>query len=693
MNTYQQYIHISRYSRWLDDLGRRETWEETIQRLCDFWLKKNAEKFKIPELDHIIQEEIKPSIMNHETMPSMRTMMSAGLALERENVAGYNCAYRALDEIKAFSESLYILMCGTGVGFSCEREFVNQIPALPETFIFTQPRNIVVEDSKEGWAQAFQELLDSLWDGYVPAIDYSRVRPAGARLKVFGGRASGPEPLKNLFEFTIKTVMNAAGRCLHPIEAHDIMCMIGDIVVVGGVRRAALISLSDLDDQYMANAKGVFRVYRYVMTEETDTHWHYSITMHRKQPTQPTYTIALSKEKEMWDRQQLENDKKIGWWVVEPQRRLANNSSSYKTKPMAGDFLAEWTALIQSNSGERGIFNEEAAKNQAAKWGRRVHGAHYGCNPCSEILLLSQEFCNLTETVVRSTDTVADLKRKIRIATILGTLQATLTDFQFLGDKWSENCKEEALLGTSLTGIMDNPLTCDMSDKHSLRQMLASLRDYAREVNEEWAYKLNINPAAAITTVKPSGTVSQLVGCGSGIHAWHSKYYLRTTRLDKKDPVYHFMQAKGVPIEDCVSSPATTAVATFPIQAPDGAKTRDSVTAMEMLELWLIYQRYWCEHKPSITISVKNDDWVNVGAWVFDHFDEISGISFMPHFDSDHAYQQAPYQELTEDEYLKWVADNPMPDIDWTELAAYENDDNTVSSQTLACSGGSCDIV
>lgn len=630
MDLYQQYIHISRYSRWRDDLGRRETWEETVQRYVNFFDQRTEGQFS-----DVLHNEVKPAILNLEVMPSMRALMTAGEALERENLAGFNCSYLAINTKRSFAECLYILMCGTGVGFSCERQEIAKLPPVPDELTPTDDV-IMVSDSKEGWAKAFHRLLSALWDGDIPQVDYSKVRPAGARLKIFGGRASGPEPLKRLFVFAVDLFKRAKGRKLNSIEVHDLVCMIGEIVVVGGVRRSALISLSNLSDQRMRDAKAG------------------------------------------------------QWWVDNPQRGLANNSVAYTEKPSAEIFMEEWLSLVKSKSGERGIFNREAAQKQAAKWGRRPADKSYGCNPCSEIILSDKQLCNLSEIIIREDDTEETLLRKVRIATILGTLQATMTKFNFVSEAWAKHTADEALLGVSLTGIMDNKLTAGVLGQDTLAKTLNRMRDHARAVNAEWADKLGINPAAAITCVKPSGTVSQLCNTASGIHPRYNRNYIRTVRVDKKDPLYAFMLAKGFPIEDDVMRPDSTAVVSFAMSAPDSAITTDQVSAIEALEHWLLYQREWCEHKPSVTINVGEDEWVKVGAWVYEHFDEISGVSFLPRF--EHTYQQAPYQNLTPAEFERWNKEHPVPAIDWAELAEFEKTDNTVAMQTLACVAGACEL-
>jgi ribonucleoside-diphosphate reductase alpha chain len=566
----------------------------------------------------------------------MRLMMTAGEACDRDNISAYNCSYLAVNSKRAFSECLYILMNGTGVGFSCERQEIAKLPNIPNELRDTDD-TIVVGDSKLGWAKAFKKLLSNLWEGDIPRTDFSKVRPAGARLKTFGGRASGPDPLRRLFEFVINTFKRAKGRKLTSLEVHDIMCMIGEVVVVGGVRRSALISLSNLSDLRMRDAKSG------------------------------------------------------AWYIDNPHRSLANNSVAYTEKPDAETFMEEWLSLVKSKSGERGIFNRKAAQNQAAKWGRRSNSLNYGTNPCSEIILRDKQFCNLTEVVVRSEDTFEDLKTKVGLATILGTIQSSFTDFQFLSEEWKKNTEEEGLLGVSLTGIMDHPIlngTSTNVNGHEiyLDEWLSELRDQAREVNEEYSEKLGIKPSAAITCVKPSGTVSQLVDSASGIHARHNPYYIRRIRMDKKDPIYTFLMESGVPCEDEQFRPDSTAVFSFPQRAPEGSVCRKDRTALEQLELWLTYQRQWCEHKPSITVSVKDEEWVEVGAWVYKHFDEMSGVSFLPF--SDHTYVQAPYEDITEEQYNAMLSQEYK--VDWSLFK--EQEDNTEGVQQLACVAGVCEV-
>ena len=621
---YQTFIAKSRYAKYIDGQGR-EDWGDTVERYMDNVVRPKAGN------DSYVNQ-LRDAILNLEVMPSMRAMMTAGPALARDNTAGYNCSYLPVDDPKSFDEAMFILLCGTGVGFSVERQFIQKLPEVPE--LFESDTVVVVKDSKEGWAKAFRQVLALLWAGEIPKWDVSAVRPAGARLKTFGGRASGPAPLVELFNFAVTTFKAAQGRKLSSIECHDLMCFIGQIVVVGGVRRSAMISLSNLSDDRMRHAKSG------------------------------------------------------QWWETAAHRALANNSVSYTEKPDMETFMREWLALVESKSGERGVFNRQASKVQAAKNGRRDSNYEFGTNPCSEIILRPNQFCNLTEVVVRATDTIDDVERKVRLATILGTIQSSMTKFPYLRKIWNKNTEEERLLGVSLTGIMDNRLTT--SQNAGLEKTLERLKDVAISTNAEWAERLNIPASAAISCVKPSGTVSQLVDSASGIHARHSPYYVRTVRGDNKDPLTKFMIDKGVPNEPCVMKGDTTTVFSFPIKSPVGAVTRNDMTAVEQLEMWLIYQRSWCEHKPSVTISVRDHEWMEVGAFVYKHFDEMSGVSFLPH--SDHTYQQAPYQDCTKEDYEELLAIMPKS-IDWSELSEYENEDNTAGSQTMACSGDTCEIV
>ncbi len=634
---YQEFIYKSRYAKWLWDENRRENWDETVARYFNFFdehIKENT-GYTVTKEE---RKQLEDAVLNLEIMPSMRCLMTAGEALKRENVAGYNCSYVAVDNPRSFDEILYVLMNGTGVGFSVESKFVDQLPIVSDSFHDTET-NIVVADSKLGWAKSLKELIHLLYAGQVPRWDLSKVRPAGAPLKTFGGRASGPAPLEDLFKFCVSTFKKAAGRRLTTLEAHDIVCKIAEIVVVGGVRRSALISLSDLSDDRMRVAKSG------------------------------------------------------DWWKENVQRALANNSFVAKEKPDVGIFMREWLSLYESRSGERGIFSRAASRKQAEKFGRRDPDHDFGTNPCSEIILRSREFCNLTEVVVRGDDTPESLKRKVKLAAILGTFQSTLTNFKYLSKKWSENCEEERLLGVSLTGIMDNEYTNGTGAKvildGALESMLEDLRNEAVKTNATWAAKLGIPVSAAITCVKPSGTVSQLVDSASGIHARHSPYYIRTVRADKKDPLALMMKDMGFPCEDDVTKPQHTYVFSFPQKSPDHAVFRSEISAISQLEMWLTYQRHWCEHKPSVTVSVKEEEWPEVGAWVYNHFDEMSGVSFLPF--SDHVYKQAPYQDCTKEEYEALAAKMPK-EVDWTKLATYEKQDATTGSQELACVAGGCEI-
>ena len=628
---YQEFIHLSRYSRWLPKENRRETWSETVSRYFDFFeqhLQDNC-KFK---LDSEIRGELEDAVLSLKIMPSMRCLMTAGEALKRENIAGYNCSYVAVDKPQAFDEILYVLMNGTGVGFSVERQFVSKLPTVADEFHMSDT-TIVVQDSKLGWAKAFKELVAMLYHGQIPKWDLSKVRPAGAPLKTFGGRASGPEPLQRLFEFTKEIFQGAAGRKLSSLECHDIVCKTAEIVVVGGVRRSALISLSNLSDDRMRVAKSG------------------------------------------------------QWWNDNGQRALANNSACYTEKPDVGIFMDEWKALYDSKSGERGIFNRESAKRIAEKSERRDVGYDFGTNPCSEIILRSREMCNLSEVVVRTNDTEDTLLEKVKLATILGTFQSTLTNFKYVSKEWKKNCVEERLLGVSLTGIMDNKWTAGKLP--GLDILLKNLKQISIDTNKEWSEKLKINQSAAITCVKPSGTVSQLVDSASGIHARHNPYYIRTVRGDKKDPLTKMMVDMGFPVEDDVMKPLDTSVFSFPIKCSEDAVFRQDMNAIEQLELWKTYQEHWCEHKPSVTISVKEEEWFEVGAWVYKNFDLMSGVSFLPY--SEHTYKQAPYQDCDEKQFKD--LENKMPiNVDWTKLSDFEKTDSTIGSQELACSAGSCEI-
>ena len=629
---YKNFIHISRYARWIEDKGRRETWVETVDRYVNFMKDHLILNYGYSPNAKIF-DEVRDAILNHKIMPSMRALMSAGPALERDHIAAYNCSFIAIDSLRAFDEAMYILMNGTGVGFSVESKYVDELPIIAESFNQTQT-TIIVEDSKLGWAKAFKELIALLSQGQVPQWDMSKVRPAGARLKTFGGRASGPGPLSALFTFTVDTFKNSAGRRLKPIEAHDLMCKVGEVVVVGGVRRSALISLSNLDDFEMAKAKSG------------------------------------------------------SWWEKEAQRSLANNSAVYNTKPNTAQFLREWRNLYESKSGERGIYNIDSVRKHVESFGRRDASQVAGTNPCGEIILRPNEFCNLTEVVISADDTKEDLLEKVRLATILGTWQSTLTNFKYIRKTWKDNCEEERLLGVSLTGIYGNKITSTAGK--ALEQLLTDMRLESVRINDVEAKKLNINPSVSITCVKPSGTVSQLVGVSSGIHPWYSEYYIRSVRGSNNDPLTQFLKDSGIPNEADVMKPDETTVFYFPQKAPKNATITKDLTAIDHLEMWKIYRTCWTEHNPSVTINVHEDEWLRVGAWVFDNFDSIGGISFLPA--SEHTYKQAPYQEISKDEYEEWVKKSPS-NIQWEMLSIYEKEDGTTGSQELSCVAGVCEIV
>lgn len=630
MTPYMTYIAKSRYSRFLDSKGRREHWDETVDRYMQFMDTHLIEKHNY-HMGMDLYTELKQAITNREVLPSMRSIMTAGEALERQNIAGYNCSYLPIDDVKAFDEAMYILLCGTGVGFSVEQKYVSKLPEIPSE-LFNSSTTIVVKDSKEGWAKALRQLIALLYAGEIPLWDVSSVRPAGTRLKTFGGRASGPEPLVELFKYTVDKFKTAKGRKLHSLEAHDLLCKIGEVVVVGGVRRSAMISLSDLSDDRMAHSKSG------------------------------------------------------NWWDGQGQRALANNSAVYTQKPDVGQFMREWSNIYESHSGERGIFNRLASELQVAKNERRELGKEWGTNPCSEIILRPYQFCNLSSVAVKSDDTLDNLKRKVRLATILGTFQSTLTHFPYLRKIWQTNTEEERLLGVSMTGILDCPLLNQPYDE-GLPNRLEELKNVAIDTNAQFADSIGINRSAAITCVKPEGTVSQLTGTASGIHPQHAEFYIRRVRSDNKDPLTAFLKQQGFPAEPCVMKPDSTTVFSFPVQVGKGAVLREHLTAIEHLHLWLVFQRHWCEHKPSVTISVKEDEWPKVGAWVWEHFDEITGVSFLPY--DGGTYRQAPYEEITEAEFN--ILANGMPkEIDWDNFI--EVTDNVEGTQTLACSAGGCEV-
>jgi len=627
---YETYIAKSRYARYLDNKQRRETWEETVERYFDFMYKHLQQKHNYTITDEL-RKELQDAVTNFEVMPSMRALMTSGKALERDNTSGYNCSYLPIDDPKAFDEAMFILLCGTGVGFSVERQYIAKLPEVPEK-IFDSESTIVVSDSKEGWAKALRQVIAMLYSGEAPKWDVSKVRPAGSRLKTFGGRASGPEPLVELFKFVVKVFKNAQGRRLNSLECHDIMCKVGEVVVVGGVRRSAMISLSNLSDDRMRNAKAG------------------------------------------------------AWWETQSQRALANNSACHTERPDVGIFMQEWLSLYESKSGERGIFNREAAKNIVKTNGRRNPDFDFGTNPCAEIILRPYQFCNLTEIIVRANDTLDDLLRKARIATILGTFQSTLVHFPYLRKIWRDNTEQERLLGVSMTGILDNHILNNPEDP-DLPARLEAIKALTINVNAEFAGTLGIPVAAAITAIKPSGTVSQLTDTASGIHPRHAEYYYRRIRGDIKDPLTKAMMIAGVPHEPDVMKPGSTMVFTFPKKAPEGAVLRYDLDSIKHLNLWLVYQHYYCEHKPSVTISVHEKEWPAVGAFVWNHFDEMSGVSFLPYDGGN--YKQAPYEDCTKEEYEALIAKMPAS-IDWDGIV--EMEDNVEGTQMLACTAGGCEI-
>ena len=630
MTAYNTFIGKSRYARYLDELGRREHWNETVARYFDFMEKHLATKQNYT-LTSELRNELQTAVINLEVMPSMRAVMTAGSALERQNVAAFNCSYLPIDDPKAFDEAMYILLCGTGVGFSVEQKYVSQLPEVPDQ-LFDSKTSIMVSDSKEGWAKSLRQLLALLYSGEIPRFDVSKVRPAGERLKTFGGRASGPKPLEDLYLFCISKFKGAVGRRLSSLECHDILCKIGEVVVVGGVRRSAMISLSDLSDDKMAHAKAG------------------------------------------------------NWWDGQGQRALANNSATYTETPGIGQFMREWSSIYESHSGERGIFNREASQKQALKNGRRDSEQDFGTNPCSEIILRPYQFCNLSSCIVRSEDSIEVLTNKIRLATILGTFQASLTNFPYLRKIWQKNTEEEALLGVSMTGILDNPLLNNPNDA-LLPERLEKLRGIAVDTNAEFAAAIGINQSVAVTAIKPEGTVSQLCSTASGIHPQHSQYYIRRVRADNKDPLTQFMIESGFVAEPCVMKPDSTTIFSFPVAVAEGALLREQLSAIDHLRLWLLFQRHYCEHKPSVTISVKENEWMDVGAWVFKHFDEVTGVSFLP-MDGG-TYRQAPYEECSKEEYEALKAIVPES-VNWDQFLEF--DDNVEGAQMLACTAGSCEI-
>lgn len=625
---YQDFIFYRTYSRWNDDLGRRETWQETVDRYMSFMRKNVGDKLTFEEY-----QEIREAILKHEVMPSMRLMWGAGGPTARCNVSAYNCSYLAIKELRDFAETLYLLCSGTGVGFSVEKAAVDQLPVVqPQKGV--PSKYFVIDDSKEGWAEALHDCLHALFNGEDAIFDFSQIRPAGARLKTMGGRAAGPQPLMDLLEFTKEVVLARQGKKLRPIDVHDIMTKIGEIVVAGGVRRSAMISLSDLEDAEVQHAKdGRF-------------------------------------------------------WEHSAHRALANNSAVYKQKPTREEFLSEWDALRKSGSGERGIFNrgsltEQVPARRLFEW-NGVVPALAGTNPCGEIVLKDKQFCNLTEIVARAEDTEETLLKKARIATILGTYQSTLTDFKFLSSEWKRNCEDERLLGVSITGQWDSPAVRD-------EQVLTRMKHVAQDTNSEYAKRFGINPSTAITCVKPSGTVGQLVNASPGLHARYSEYYLKRVRISVTDPLFKMLRDLGVPSHPEVGqgeSTANTFVLDFPIASPQGAVTADKLSAIAQLEHWLMMKRSWTEHNPSCTIYIKDGEWEQVRDWIYEHWDLVGGLSFLPY--EDHVYELAPYTPISKEEYEKLAS--LFPKIDFSVLTRYEKDDETTGAQELACVAGGCEL-
>lgn len=625
MDQFQEFVVTRSYCKWREDLGRRESWDECVNRYYDYF----GERF--PEVLGEEWDNLRQLTISREVFPSMRALMTAGAAAEVDDTCLYNCSYLAVNSIKSFSDILYILCCGTGVGFSCEQHEVDQLPTVP-SIVRNESIPLIVADSRRGWADSFNTLITALYTGFHPTWDLSDIRPKGARLKTFGGRASGPDPLERLFKFTTNLFYIAEGRKLTPLEVHDIICMVGEIVISGGVRRSALISLSDLDDRDMARAKSGT------------------------------------------------------WWETNSHRALSNNSAVYTSKPSLGRFMDEWSTLYDSRSGERGICNREAMDTIAAMSGRT--SCAWGTNPCSEIILRPKQFCNLSEVVIKPYDNLTTLRLKVKAAAILGTIQSACTKFTYLDPEWKANCEDERLLGVSFTGIYDNELMSTSSTE--LNEVLVELRETAREINIEWADKLGIEPSKAITCCKPSGTTSCVAGTSSGIHPRYSPYYIRRVRIESNNPLCKFMQDKGIAHEPCFQKPDDITIFSFPLKAPEKSKTYKNYAALDHLELWLTYQKYWCEHKPSVTINYKDTDFLSIGQWVWSNWDWVSGISFLPQ--TDHVYEQAPFEAIDKDEYEKLITGMPQF-IDWAGLTKYEQEDTTISSQTMACVGGSCEIV
>lgn len=625
LTPFQSFIFISRYSRWLPSHNRRESWDECVDRWWNYFTDK------VPTLAE--RPDVKEAILNLEVLPSMRSLMTAGIALDHDNTCLYNCSYLPIESVDSFAELFVILMNGTGTGYSVERQYTDKLPTVANKIVKNFDKVIVVEDSKEGWGNALKTLFNDLYSGKHPKWDLSKVRPSGARLKTFGGRASGPAPLDNLFKFLVKVFYNAQGRKLSALECHDTCCAIANAVIVGGVRRSAMISLSDLGDREIAMCKSG------------------------------------------------------AWWEQAGFRSYANNSAVYRGKPPMGQFLEEWTSLYNSHSGERGMINRRALQEQAVKWGREKN-CEYGTNPCAEIILKPFEFCNLSTVVVRTDDTAASLKKKVELATIIGTVQSTFVKFPYLRPEWKKNCEEERLLGVSMTGIFDNKLTSGLEGKPKLVRLLENLRDHATATNLKWAEKLGINPSKSITCVKPEGTTSCLVDSASGLHPRYADYYFRRIRLDKKDPLYNLMKDQGVPCEDDVINPTSTAVFTFAMKAPRGTVTTEDLRALDHLDLWKTYQEHYCHHKPSVTVNYKDSEFLEVGNWLWENFDMATGIAFLPGGDN-HTYAQAPFEQIDSATY----AAHPKVKVNFNDLMKYESEDNTEVGKEFACSAGGCQIV
>lgn len=622
-----EFIYYRTYSRWIEREGRRETWVETVDRYMNFMKENLGDKLTAEEYN-----ELREGILWQEAMPSMRLMWSAGSAAARCHATAYNCSYIAPSKLEDFSEIMYLSMSGTGVGFSVESQTIGQLPIIKKQSGKVLP-TYVIEDSKEGWADALKTGLKTWYNGKDIKFDYSGLRPAGARLKTMGGRSSGPEPLRSLLDFARAKIFSRQGKRLSNIDAHDIICKTGEVVVMGGVRRSALISLSDLDDMEMRNAKtGQF-------------------------------------------------------YLTEPQRQMANNSAAYNEKPTSTQFIEEWLALAKSGAGERGIFNRGSLKQQLPRrrWDKfEEDWASSGVNPCGEINLKSKEFCNLTEVVARAEDIEESLIRKIRLATILGTYQSTLTDFKYLSKEWKKNCEEERLLGVSVTGQWDCPALRN-------EKTFSKLREAAIEVNKEYAKRFGINQSAAITCVKPSGTVSQLVDAASGMHPRHSGYYIRRVRISATDSLFQMLKEQKFPYHPEVGQTidsASTYVLEFPVKAPSNSKFRNDMDAIEQLEYWKMVKENFTEHNPSVTISVGDNEWIVAANWLYENWDILGGLSFLPR--EDHVYKLAPYEEIDEERYSELAA--KLPEIDFSRIVIYEEDDETQGARELACASGVCEI-